>query len=74
MATTKQKEAARKNLKKARAAAPQILANADDYLEPVSKDGATLYRARFSGFKSKDTARAACSYLAKKNVSCLALQ
>jgi D-alanyl-D-alanine carboxypeptidase len=65
---------ARNQIEKARAAAPKILASADDYLEPVSKDGDTLYRARFSGFKSKDAARAACSYLARKGVSCLALQ
>jgi D-alanyl-D-alanine carboxypeptidase len=65
---------ARDQIKKARAAAPRVLAAADDYLEPVTKDGDTLYRARFSGFKSKETARAACSYLAHKGLSCLALQ
>jgi D-alanyl-D-alanine carboxypeptidase len=65
---------AQDQIKKARAAAPKILASADDYLEPVSKDGDTLYRARFAGFKSKDDARAACSYLARKGLSCLALQ
>ncbi|MBN8995650.1 MAG: D-alanyl-D-alanine carboxypeptidase [Rhizobiales bacterium] len=74
IAAAPSQSSAQDQLKKARAAAPKILASADDYLEPVSKDGATLYRARFSGFKSKDAARAACSYLARKNVSCLALQ
>lgn len=74
IAAAPNQSSAQDQLKKARAAAPKILASADDYLEPVTKDGSTLYRARFSGFKSKDAARAACSYLARKNVSCLALQ
>jgi D-alanyl-D-alanine carboxypeptidase len=74
VAAAPSQSSAQDQLKKARAAAPKILASTDDYLEPVTKDGATLYRARFSGFKSKDTARAACTYLARKGVSCLALQ
>lgn len=74
VAAAPNQSSAQDQLKKARAAAPKILASADDYLEPVSKDGGTLYRARFSGFKDKDSARAACSYLARKGVSCLALQ
>jgi cell division septation protein DedD len=74
VAAAPSQSSARDQIKKARAAAPKVLAAADDYLEPVTKDGDTLYRARFSGFKSKETARAACSYLARKGVSCLALQ
>jgi D-alanyl-D-alanine carboxypeptidase len=74
VAAAPSRASAQAQLRKARATAPKILASADDYLEPVSKDGDTLYRARFSGFKNKDAARAACSYLARKGVSCLALQ
>jgi D-alanyl-D-alanine carboxypeptidase len=74
IAAAPSQSSAQDQIKKARAAAPKILASADDYLEPVSKDGDTLYRARFSGFKNKGDARAACSYLARKGVSCLALQ
>jgi len=74
IAAAPSQSSAQDQIKKARAAAPKILASADDYLEPVAKGGDTLYRARFSGFKNKDAARAACSYLTRRGVSCLALQ
>lgn len=45
-----------------------------DYLEPVVKNGETLYRARLAGFKSKKSARSACSAMKKRKISCLAIK
>ncbi len=44
-----------------------------DYIEPVVKNGETLHRARFAGFKDKKSARAACVAMKKKKISCLAI-
>ena len=60
-------------LDSARTKAPNVLANASPYTEPVVKGNVTLYRARFAGFADKEHARAACAYLAKRDFSCLAL-
>jgi D-alanyl-D-alanine carboxypeptidase len=51
----------------------KVLASAAPYTETVERNGSTLYRARFSGFASKDDARAACAFLAKQSFSCLAV-
>ncbi len=61
-------------LENARKKLPAILASVDNYTETVSKNGSTLYRARFAGFSSKDAAWNACSQLKKAKFSCLALQ
>ena len=45
-----------------------------DYLEPVIKNGTTLYRARFAGFQNKKSARTACKVMKKRKISCLALK
>jgi len=45
-----------------------------DYLEPVVKNGTTLYRARFAGFENKKSARSACKAMKKQRISCLALK
>ncbi len=60
-------------LDRALAKGGKVLASAAPYTEPVERNGSTLYRARFSGFASKDDARAACTYLAKQSFSCLAV-
>jgi D-alanyl-D-alanine carboxypeptidase len=60
-------------LDRALAKGGKVLASAAPYTEPVTRGDATLYRARFSGFASKDAARAACAYLAKQSFSCLAV-
>jgi len=65
---------AKDQLDKVRAKAGKLLASASPYIEPVVKGGATLYRARFSGFLSKDKAEAACAALGKQKISCLAIQ
>ena len=50
-----------------------MLAAAKPSVEPVRKGDETFYRARFAGFESKEKARAACLYLKKRDVSCLAI-
>jgi len=45
-----------------------------DYLEPVVKNGTTLYRARFAGFENKKSARSACKAMKKRRITCLALK
>lgn len=47
------------------------LAGRDTYTQEVTRDGQTLYRARFVGFASKTDARAACDRLVKKSYDCL---
>jgi D-alanyl-D-alanine carboxypeptidase len=61
-------------IQNALAKAPKLLASASGYTEPVTKAGATLYRARFGGFRGKAAAQSACAALVKQNFSCLALQ
>ena len=61
-------------LEKALAKAPKLLASVSPYTEPVAKGGATLYRARFGGFRGKDAARNACAVLAKQSIDCIAIQ
>ena len=52
--------------------AQSILASATPYTEPVAVRGATLYRARFSGFANQQAAKNACTYLVKRSFECLA--
>jgi len=73
IAATPTQTSAEELLESARAKAGQVLADATPYTEPVEAGNATLYRARFGGFADKETARAACAYLTKKNFNCLAI-
>ncbi len=66
-------EAARRLLSDARSRAADILGSADPFTEPVKKDGAVLYRARFAGFTGKQEARTACANLKRRSFSCLAV-
>lgn len=66
-------DAATELLEKARAKAPNTLSSVANHTETVAKGNATLYRARFAGFSSKDEAWAACDQLKKKKFACLAL-
>ncbi|MCX5515247.1 hypothetical protein C3941_12880 [Kaistia algarum] len=66
-------DGARSLLDKARSKGGKMLASASPAVESVAKGGDTFYRARFTGFASKDKARAACDYLKKRDVSCLAI-
>jgi D-alanyl-D-alanine carboxypeptidase len=61
-------------LQKARTAAGEKLAAQTPVAEPFSKGGATLYRARFSGFTDQKTANAACNSLKRKEFACLVIR
>ena len=73
VAASPTKEGAEDMLDQALAKAGSVLAKADPYTEAVQSGDSTLYRARFAGFSTKDKARAACAYLAKQKLSCLAV-
>ena len=68
------KDSALARLNKARNALPGLFDTVANYTETVESGGATLYRARFAGFTSKDAACSACTRLKKAKFDCLALQ
>ncbi len=49
------------------------LASARSYVEPVDRNGKTLYRARFSGFPNRTQASSACAALTEASLACLAI-
>ena len=49
-----------------------MLAKASPFTEKVVRDGATLYRARFSGFDEADSANEACRSLKRNGFACFA--
>lgn len=49
------------------------LASLSGYVEPIDRDGRTLYRARFGGFPSRAQASVACAALAQASFACLAI-
>ncbi|MFZ2099516.1 MAG: D-alanyl-D-alanine carboxypeptidase, partial [Oricola sp.] len=59
-------------LRAAQDRAAPVLGDRDPFIEEFRKGGAVYHRARFSGFKSKDEAWAACKALKKYDYSCLA--
>jgi len=65
--------AAHERLKSAKSVAGEVLASADPFTERVMKGDRPLYRARFAGFE-KDQAQAACKYLKRNDIACLALK
>jgi D-alanyl-D-alanine carboxypeptidase len=66
-------EQARRQLTSAKSLAKHLLASRDPITQPVVKGEQTLYRARFAGF-DKESAEAACRYLKRKSLACLALK
>ena len=70
---TPSEDAARRLLTDARSRAADILGSADPFTQPVKKNGAVLYRARFAGFAGKQEARTACANLKRRSFSCLAV-
>ena len=68
------KNSALARLEKARSALPGLFDTVANYTETVESGGATLFRARFAGFASKDAAWGACARLKKAKFDCLALQ
>ena len=68
------KAQALKLLKNAAQKAPEIVGGRQIYTETVAKGSATLHRARFIGFASKQEARSICKALKRKKFDCLALR
>ena len=66
-------EEAMKKLSSVKNKGGKLLSSADPFTESVAKGDTTLYRARFAGF-DKDQAEAACKYLKKNDVACIALK
>ncbi len=63
---------ARAMLSEARAKIGGTLAKAAPYTVKVEHGGATLYRARFSGFSEQESAQDACAALKRGGFSCFA--
>jgi D-alanyl-D-alanine carboxypeptidase len=63
---------ARAILAEARSRSGRALADTKPYTEKVVRDGATLYRARFSGFEEPDSAQEACRSLKSRGFACFA--
>ena len=57
----------------AKSKASRLLASASPFTEPVQRGDTTLYRARFAGL-DKDQAEAACKFLKRNDVDCLAIR
>jgi len=61
-------------LEKAKASNKRLLASAEPFTVVYGDGGDRLYRARFGGFKGKDSAWAACASLKKSGYGCWATQ
>ena len=66
------RDKAREILDEARQRSRGALAKASPFTEKVVRDGATLYRARFSGFEEADSAQEACKALKRNGFACFA--
>ena len=73
IAATPTAQAAKDLLSAAKSKAGNALANASPYTEAVGKGSSTVYRARFTGFSSRDDANSACAALKRKDFDCLML-
>ncbi|HEY8567465.1 MAG TPA: serine hydrolase [Beijerinckiaceae bacterium] len=72
LGATDEEEKAKAILDQARSAGARALAKASPFTEKVARDGATLFRARFSGFEDPDSAQEACKSLKKSGFACFA--
>jgi D-alanyl-D-alanine carboxypeptidase len=59
-------------LSNAKSRSGRVLAKASPFTEKVTRDGSTLYRARFSGFAEADDAQEACKVLKRNGFACFA--
>ena len=64
---------AKQRLATVKSKAGRLLAAADPFTESVQRGSTTLYRARFSGL-DKTRAEAACKFLKRNDVDCLAMK
>jgi D-alanyl-D-alanine carboxypeptidase len=74
IASSPSKGEAKAILDKASKQAPRLLADASGFTVPFKKDGVTYFRARFSGFGSKDAAWKTCNGLKKHKIQCYAVE
>jgi D-alanyl-D-alanine carboxypeptidase len=63
---------AKEMLASAKTTSGRTLAKASAFTERVTRDGSTLYRARFSGFSEADDAQDACKTLKRNGFNCFA--
>ena len=66
-------QAAKQRLSTVQSKASKMLTGAEAFTETIDKGGTTYYRARFAGL-DKDKAEAACKYLKKNDVECVAIR
>jgi D-alanyl-D-alanine carboxypeptidase len=64
---------AKQQLSSIKSKASKLLSAADPFTESTSKGGTTYYRARFAGL-SENQAEAACKYLKRNDVDCIAIK
>jgi D-alanyl-D-alanine carboxypeptidase len=64
---------AKQHLDEAQSKAKKLLARAEPFTEPVTKDDKTYYRARFSGLE-RDQAEATCRQLRRSDVACITVR
>jgi D-alanyl-D-alanine carboxypeptidase len=64
---------AHQRLALAKSKASRLLASASPFTEPVQRGETTLYRARFAGLE-REQAEAACKFLKRNDVDCLAIK
>ncbi|QFU16686.1 D-alanyl-D-alanine carboxypeptidase [Microvirga thermotolerans] len=72
LGATDDEDKAKAMLDAARAKSGRLLAKASPFTEKVVQKGATLYRARFSGFEESEDAERACKALKKSGFACFA--
>ncbi len=72
LGATDDEEKAKAMLDAAKSKSGNVLAKASPFTEKVTKDGSTLYRARFSGFDESGAAERACKTLKKSGFACFA--
>ena len=72
LGATDDEDKAKAMLDAAKSKSGKILAKAAPFTEKVTKDGSTLYRARFSGFDESSEAERACKTLKKSGFACFA--
>jgi D-alanyl-D-alanine carboxypeptidase len=64
---------AQQQLASVKSKASRLLASASPFTEQVQRGETTLYRARFAGL-DRDQAEAACKFLRRNDVDCLAMR
>lgn len=74
IAATPTEEAAFDLLQRAQSRVGNPLTTVAPFTEEIESNGATLYRARFTGFDGKDAAQNACRALERKGFDCYAVR